>query len=69
MTTSLLQQALALHAHTKDPLLLDAVRVMTSRNQPPRLVEFARNTVTSCLEAWFVLYGTYDIPLPNNDEA
>jgi len=56
----LLQAALALHEKTNDPLLLDAVRVLTSKNQNPRLVEMATACIQACREAHFVLYGTYE---------
>ena len=52
-----LTAAIFLSDHTQDPLLLESIRVLTSRNSPEGLVNQAKRLVESCAEAYIVLYG------------
>ena len=65
MNPSLLKAALALYERTHDPLLLDSVRVLASRNQPEALIRMATSNVEACLEAYNVLYGSDGIHFPD----
>ena len=64
---ALIAAAAALNAKLHDPLLMDAIRVLASKNQPEPLTRQAEAVAKSCLDAWFVLYGTDGIPSPDEN--
>lgn len=59
--TKLLTHATLLYELTKDPLLLDAVRVLASPNQPRHVVEDVEAFVRSGHEAYLQLFGNSGI--------
>jgi len=60
MTPALLQNALALYGLTEDPLLMDSIRVLTSRDQPHELTVAATENIRACTRAYLILYGNSD---------
>ena len=52
-----LDQALALHKLTKDPLFLDAIRALADKNTPPAVREAVKSFVTCQHEAYLLLFS------------
>lgn len=62
--TTLLSRATRLYELTKDPLMLDAVRVLSSPNQPQHVVDDVETFVDSGYAAYLKLFGNSGITVP-----
>jgi hypothetical protein len=58
-----LKAAVFLEEHTKDPLLMDAIRVLATNSPEDGVKRHAKLLVESCSRAYIALYG-----YPNGNE-